>query len=59
MVGNGPETLCPGDQADGWSHYNGVDVVDSGTDIQWECLGISIFDLIIRVLGIVADKFVL
>ena len=41
----GPETLCPGDQADGWSHYNGVDVVDSGTDIQWECLGIFFFVL--------------
>ena len=39
----GPATLCPGDQADGWSHYNGAMVVDSGTDIQWECLGIFFF----------------
>ena len=34
----GPDTMCPGDQADGWKYYNGsVGFVD--TSIQWECLG--------------------
>ena len=36
----GPDTICPRDQADGWEHFNGVGIVD--TELQWECLGISI-----------------
>ena len=39
----GPDTKCPRDQADGWRHYDGSAIVESGTDVQWECLGISIF----------------
>ena len=38
----GPNVDCPTDQTDGWSHYDGSAIVDSGTDIQWECLGIYI-----------------
>ena len=38
----GPDTNCPRDQTDGWSHYDGSAIVDSGTDIHWECLGIYI-----------------
>ena len=38
----GPDTKCPRDQVDGWRHYDGSAIVDSGTDIQWKCLGISI-----------------
>ena len=41
----GPDTKCPRDQADGWEHYDGSAIVDSGEGIQWECLGMSIFGL--------------
>ena len=41
----GPNVDCPMDQADGWRYFNGMDTVDSGTDIQWECLGIFFFVL--------------
>ena len=46
----GPNVDCPTDQADGWRHYDGSAIVESGTDIQWECLGISNFFILISYL---------
>ena len=37
----GPETSCPTDEG-GWSHYDNTAIVESGSGVKWECLGIQI-----------------
>ena len=37
----GPETSCPTDEGV-WSHYDSTAIVESGSGVKWECLGIQI-----------------